>query len=189
MRISWDSHEKMTFSWEFSKSDENFSWGFSLMRISFFSWEAFFSHENWKSSRDFSWISWDSVSDSWGLRKELMRVLTSYFIGIWHFPSSPFFQPNTNYSSLLLAPSVFLPSFPISNTYPNGLDHNCWQNISVSYASTHFSERNTLKYDEESENDTVVYEKSVKKLIEVVQNRMALSVINYCQLVFLSYFF
>ena len=54
---------------------------------------------------------------------------------------------------------------------------NCWLNISVSFASTHFSERNTLQYDEESENDTVVYEKSVKKLIEVMQNRMALSVI------------
>ena len=56
---------------------------------------------------------------------------------------------------------------------------NCWLNISVSFASTHFSERNTLQCDEfeESENDTVVYEQSVKKLIEVMQNRMALSVI------------
>ena len=41
---------------------------------------------------------------------------------------------------------------------------NCWQNISVSFASTHFLERNALQYDEESENDTVVYEKSGEKV-------------------------
>ena len=41
---------------------------------------------------------------------------------------------------------------------------NSWQNISVSFASTHFSERNTLQYDEESENDTVEYEKSCEKV-------------------------
>ena len=64
MRISWDSHEKMTFSWEFSNSHENLSRGFLLMRISFFSWEPK-AHKNlvrfswvmrkWHSHEIFSW--------------------------------------------------------------------------------------------------------------------------------------
>ena len=64
-RISWDSHEKMTFSWKFSKFHETFLELFSLMRISFFSWE--FPHEKWECSdmRLFRGLIWDYVFGSY----------------------------------------------------------------------------------------------------------------------------
>ena len=70
MRISWDSHEKMTFSWEFSNSHENLSWGFLLMRISFFSWELK-AHKNLVR---FSWDSHEKMTFSWDF-------LMSFFTG------------------------------------------------------------------------------------------------------------
>ena len=68
MRISWDSHEKMTFSWEFSDSHEMIS------HEVFCSWESHFSHENWKLIR----ISWDSHAI-------LMRKWHSHEIFSWAF--------------------------------------------------------------------------------------------------------
>ena len=70
MRISWDSHEKMTFSWEFSNSHENLSRGFLLMRISFFSWELK-AHKNLVR---FSWDSHEKMTFSWDF-------LMSFFTG------------------------------------------------------------------------------------------------------------
>ena len=70
MRISWDSHEKMTFSWEFSNSHENLSRGFLLMRISFFSWELK-AHKNLVR---FLWDSHEKMTFSWDF-------LMSFFTG------------------------------------------------------------------------------------------------------------
>ena len=70
MRISWDSHEKMTFSWEFSNSHENLSRGFLLMRISFFSWELK-AHKNLVR---FSWDSHEKMTFWWDF-------LMSFFTG------------------------------------------------------------------------------------------------------------
>ena len=70
MRISWDSHEKTTFSWEFSNSHENLSRGFLLMRISFFSWELK-AHKNLVR---FSWDSHEKMTFSWDF-------LMSFFTG------------------------------------------------------------------------------------------------------------
>ena len=70
MRISWDSHEKMKFSWEFSNSHENLSRGFLLMRISFFSWELK-AHKNLVR---FSWDSHEKMTFSWDF-------LMSFFTG------------------------------------------------------------------------------------------------------------
>ena len=71
MRISWDSHEKMTFSWEFSNSHENLSRGFLLMRISFFSWELK-AHKNLVR---FSWDSHEKMTFSWAF----LLVRISFF--------------------------------------------------------------------------------------------------------------
>ena len=71
MRISWDSHEKTTFSWEFSNSHEDLSRAFLLMRISFFSRELK-AHENVVR---FSWVSWEFLTTFFFL---LVRI--SFFL-------------------------------------------------------------------------------------------------------------
>ena len=85
MRIWRDSHEKMTFSWEFSNSHENLSRAFLLMRISFFSRElkthknlvrfSWDFHENMTFSREFlmSFFTGENIIFSHERRK-LMRV-------------------------------------------------------------------------------------------------------------------
>ena len=75
MRISWDSHEKMTFSWEFSNSHENLSRGFLLMRISFFSWELK-AHKNLVR---FSWDSHEKMTFSWDFRMSFFYWWESHF--------------------------------------------------------------------------------------------------------------
>ena len=75
MRISWDSHEKMTFSWEFSNSHENLSRGFLLMRISFFSWELK-AHKNLVR---FSWDSHEKMTFSWDFLMSFFYWWESHF--------------------------------------------------------------------------------------------------------------
>ena len=122
MRISWENDFLMRIFeiwWEFFMrffAHENFIF---LMRSFFFSWEL----------KKLTRLFLDLVRFCIRLVGSLKRAHEGFhklFYRHHTFPSSLFFQPDTNYNSLLLAPSVFLPSFPISNT-ANGLDHNCWQ--------------------------------------------------------------
>ena len=52
MRISWDSHELLGFSWAFQKSHEPIWWAFILMRIKLFSWV---SKNSWDFFMSFQW--------------------------------------------------------------------------------------------------------------------------------------
>ena len=72
MRISRDSHEKLTFSWEFSNSHESFSRAFLLMRISFFSREL----KTHKNLVRFSWDFHEKMTFSWAF--SLVRI--SFFL-------------------------------------------------------------------------------------------------------------
>ena len=157
-----------------------------LMRIFEIWWEffmRFFPHENFIFlMRSFFLMKIEKANETFPRSRETLYLTRGVFEkSSWGvsqaFLSASYIFTLPPFSNLIqiiiLCSSPQAPSFPLSQSVTHTLMvsittvDNCWQNICVSFASTHFSERNSLQYDEE-ENDTVVYENSVKKLIKVM---------------------